>query len=385
MPATAPPAGAAAPPAPTIAATLLTPQNRIAREPLTPWAERLAGDLAEARATVRTTRQLAGRLGFIGNNAGLVAAHRGDMDAAWRITERHLVWHGRQARRSGDAGLTAFGVQPWINLGRLETLTGRWREALSRFAGLAAYDVADRLEMGCVRLTGSAWSSLMASREQFLDYLHTVYVSDSLRAMLMNRRWELVAPFAARFEDGPLRWICEEARVVAACGLGDFAAAAARARAAAREAGGWNRAVLRLRLAETHACAGQADRAAEVLAQIAGVVRQLAPEHRADPRLTPVTARLAAACREAGLDEDACAVARDVLEDARAQRDELIQIETLRLLAAAAPAPEREEWRRAAARAEEETEYARYRRGRAPPPSPAVERLYERLDEAYAS
>ncbi|MBV9109728.1 MAG: hypothetical protein JO306_10015, partial [Gemmatimonadetes bacterium] len=74
----------AAPPVPTIAATLLGPQDRIPRKPLVPWAASLLALAAEAHATLRTPRRRAGELGFIGNNAGLVAAHRGEMATAWR-------------------------------------------------------------------------------------------------------------------------------------------------------------------------------------------------------------------------------------------------------------------------------------------------------------
>ena len=385
MSATATPRQEAAPAA-TIAAAILMPQDRIPREPLGPWAARLLETLDQGLATIRTTRRFAGELGFVGNNAGLIAAHRGEMQTAWRITERQVWWHGRQARRSGDAAVTAYGLQPWVNLGRLDALTGRWHEALARFAGLAAYEVAGRLELGCVRVGGSAWAAVTESREQFLDVLETMYVSDSLKAMLLNRRFELVHPFVARcVPEGGLRWVCEEACAVAEAREGDFGAAAARAEAAARGASGWNRAVLRRRAAEAHACAGDTARAAGILAQVAGVVAQVSPEQKARPELMPVTTRLATACHEVGLDAQAYAVARGVLEGARAVRDELIEIELLRLLAVTAPDGEREEWRRAAEAAAETTEYARYRRGGPPPPSPATEELYARLLDAFAS
>jgi len=371
--------------APMTTPAILTPLDRIPREPMLPWARQLVDAIKKRFESVRNTRDRARTLGWIGNNAGFIAAHRGDGEVAWRLTERQLWWHGRQARRSGDAAITAFGVQPWVNLGRLEALGGRWREALTRFAGLATYEVADRLEMGCVRVGGRAWSVVTPSREEFLGFLEVVYIADSLKAMLLNGRFELVHPFAERFKGGGgLRWMCEEACVVAECRTGDFGAAVARARAGAGEAKGWHRAVLRLRMAEAHACAGEIDRAGEILAQMAGVVRQLSPGQKANPELMPITARLAGACHEAGLAAEACAVAREVLKGARAANDEMIQIEMLRLLAAAAPDEERETWIDAARTAEEATEYARFRRGRPPSPNPVFTELYERLEEAYA-
>jgi hypothetical protein len=381
MPATA--AGPRA--APAIATAILIPQDRIIRAPLGPWAARLSGQLDDTLRSTRLTQQAAAQLGFVGNNAGLIAAHRGDMDVAWRLTQRQLWWQGRLARRSGDASITAHGVQPWVNLGRLEALTGRWREALARFSGLSTYAMADTLQLGCVRLNGHAWTSLMSSREHFVRFLETVYVTDSLKAMLLNRRFEMVPPFAARFGEGGVRWICEEAAVVAECREGDPRAAAARAQAAARQAQGWTRAVLRMRAAEAHACAGDTELAAGILSPVARVVRQVSPAQMANPHLMPATARLAGACSEAGLDEDANALAQRVVEGARSSGDELMEIEMLRLLAAIAPDEEREAWAQALRGAEESTEYARYRRGGPPPPNPAVTALYDRLEDIFSN
>lgn len=368
---------------PPMALAILVPQDRIARPPLGAWAAQVCGLLDTAGQT-RTTRQLAGQLGSAGNQAGLIAAHAGDVARAWHVTERQLWWQGRFARRSRDATVAAHAVQPWVNLGRVEALTGRWREALARFAALPTYKVAGRLDMGCMRLRGSDYLGVSRTREHFLGFLQAVYVSDSLKAMLFNRRFELVHPFVASAgAEGPLWCMCEEAAVVAECQMGDHRTAISRAGTAAREASGWNRAALRLRLAEAHACAGEIERAQPILSQLASVVRQVSPEVKAKPDLMPITARLAGACHEVGLADDACAVARDVLQGARTANDEMIQIEMLKLLADASPEHEAEAWRDAADAAVAATDYARFRRGAPPRPNPVFDELYERLEAIY--
>ncbi|HEU4561439.1 MAG TPA: hypothetical protein VFS20_26535 [Longimicrobium sp.] len=368
----------------SIAAAILTPQDRIPREALAPWAARLLVSANQALANVRRTRALVSELWFAGNNAGLIAAHRNEMQTAWRITERQVWWQGRLSRRSGDAGMAAYAVQPWVNLGRLEALNGLCDQALARFATLSTYEVADRLEIGCMQVGGSGWMALWPSGREFLDYLSAVYVIDSLKAMLLNRRYDMVRPFAERVgTESPLRWSCEEACVVAETRTGDFAGAVARAADAARQASGWRCAVLRLRLAEAHACAGEIERAQAILSQLAGVVKQVSPEVKAKPELMPITARVATACHEVGLADDACAVAREVLQGARTANDEMIQIEMLKLLANASPEHEAEEWRDAADAAVEATDYAHFRRGAPPRPNPVFDELYERLEAVY--
>src|SRR5687768_4628340 len=127
------PAPASSSPSPSIAAAILVPQDRIPRRPLEPWGAELARRLDGVRRTARRTHALASELAGIGNQAALIAASRADIDLAWRLTARQLWWHGRQARRSRNPSVTAWALQPWVNLGRLESLTGRWREALARF------------------------------------------------------------------------------------------------------------------------------------------------------------------------------------------------------------------------------------------------------------
>ncbi|HEX6037839.1 hypothetical protein [Longimicrobium sp.] len=371
-------------PAPSIAATILVPQDRVPRQPLGPWAAELARRTAEVLRGVRGTHALAGELAGIGNQAALIAASRGDAAVAWRLTERQLWWHGRQARRARDPGVAAWALQPWVNLGRLEALAGRWREALARFSGLGTYEMTDTVQLGCVRLHGPAWRTLTRSREQFLRFLETVYVTDTLKALLLNRQWDRVPAFAAPFADGEQRWICEEACVVAQCRAGAPRTAAARAGIAARQAQGWTRAVLRLRAAEAHACADEPQAAREILVRMARVVREVSVEQLANPSLAPVTARMAAAAQEAGLMEDAYALAGRVLQGARAARDECMQIDMLRLLADAAPERERETWAAALEAAEGTTEYARYRRGD-PPSNPVISELYERLEALFSN
>lgn len=370
-----------------MATTFLIPQDRIARRPLAEWAAELTTRVHAAQRGARRTHELADQLGSVGNMAGLIAASRGDMAKAWSLTERQLWWHGRQARRSRDATVTAYALQPWINLGRLEALTGKWQAALARLDGLTTFPLAERLEMGCVQFSGSAWRALVPSRERFLEFLETVFISDSLKAMLLNRRFELVHPFVARFSgiEGEMRWMCEEACVVAECQAGEPAAAAARALAAARQANGWPRAVFRLRAAEAYACADMRDAAVPILEQLAGVIVQLGAEHKNTPQLITIIARLGAVCREAGLDHATHAVAADVLGLARTAGDEPVMIEMLRLLAATAPAAERQAWADAAAGVEQTTEYTRYRRGGSPPANPMITELYERLDEAFSN
>ncbi|MFL5385176.1 MAG: hypothetical protein ACJ8GN_21875 [Longimicrobiaceae bacterium] len=372
-------------PAATIATGLLLPQDRVPRAPLGTWASRLVGELEAGRRALRQPRRVAGLVAGIANNAALMAAYVGSRATAERLCKRQMTWQRRLARRSGDPAITAHAIQPWINLGRLEAVTGNWSGAVSRFARLAGYRLDGWVEVDCIRIDGSGWQAVAPSREKLEQTLDAVYVVDSLKALLMNRRFEEAAAFANGLgadRDGGLLQRADEARVVSACRLGDFRTARRVAEAAEAETGGWNRAVFRLRLAEVLACSGDMTGARGVLRPLAEVVAQVSAERKCDARLLYAFQRLSTACAEAGLHDEALALARDLHTGARATGDEVFEIESLRILAEDAPAGEREQRGAELARLEESTGYERYRRG-APlsMPDPAVARLFSLLDE----
>lgn len=322
------------------------------------------------------------------NNAALLAAYFGAEPVAWTLCERVVQWQHRLSRRSRDARVGVHVMQPWVNLGRLEALSGRWRASLDRFARLMEYRESGQLRLGAVRVNGMGWNVVAASRQEFEDVLENLYVIDTLKALLLNRRYVEVEEFAAGYSSDCRAMIArrlDEALIVATSHLGRFDRARSVADSAARQTDGWNRAVFKLRQAEVFAASGDTEGATSLLRRIVDVVRQVSPQRKKELSLLYVNMRLAASCAEVGLERASITVAREVNESARAAGDEVFQIESLRILAATAPADERSRWEEELARAEATTEYARYRRGGPPPPNPVIEGLYQQLEEVFSN
>jgi len=368
---------------PSISTALLTPYDRIARKPLAAWARQLVNTVQRTADTARTVRTVAEVLTSVVNNAGLIAAMRGEMRTASTATERHIQWLGRLARRSRATSVASYAVQPWINLGRIEARTGQWHEALARYSALWASGLAGLLQLGTLRLADSEWSGIASSREQCLTFLHGIYVADSLAAMLLNRQFDLIQPFARNVSvKADLAMMCEEACIIADSKMGDHRQALARATIAMDGASGWSAVVMRLRTAETYACAGDPERARALLVQLAALIRQASPRVKARPEFMPILARLARACHEVELKDDAHTVAIDLLAGARDANDEMFQIEMLQLLACVTNGADAEDWRRSALVAEETTDYAQFRSGAAPRQTAVFVELYAALEAA---
>ena len=369
----------------TISTALLLPGERIPRLPLERWASRLATDLDQTRKTARRIRVLAREVAVLANNTALVATVQGQRGVARQQCEQQVNWHHRLGRRSRDPGLCGHAVQPWVNIGRLESLSGDWRASLNRFAHLNAYRTTDELRLGKVRIGRTGWEAVAASRTEFQQMLDAINVIDSLKTLLTNGRFEDVLTFTSRlgtqFGEILLRR-SDEAMIVARCRLGDFEGACDLATAAAKQVRGWERAVFGVRLGEVLACAGDHRRAASLLGSVSATVACVSPEKKGELQSLYMLLRLCTVCGEIGLDDHMLALARDIYNGASKADDEVFQIESLRILAEHTPASERERWREELDRLEETTDYVRYRRGGKPAtPNPVLERLYGELGE----
>jgi hypothetical protein len=364
----------------TVSATLLMPQDRVARPAVPVWAARLRERLARARAGERRAWHHAEAVSGLANNAALIAAFQGAADTAEALCRGQIRWQDRMGRRARDPRIAQLGVQPWVNLGRLEALSGDWPAALERFARLRHPGADGRLCLGSARIAADGRSS--DGSTSFGGFLRNVYVGDSLKALLSNRRWEEVLAFADGL-DGDARTSArvDEARIVAWCRLGEAERAIEAAERGARRAGGWVRAVFALRRAEALGVAGRTDEAAELLASMAGVMARLSPDACARLENLYVVHRVAQACGEVGLREDSAALGGAAARAAVEAEDEVLRIEALRVACAAGVEEEAE----TLAALEGSTGYARYRRdARAPLRDDAADLLFADLHAVFA-
>ncbi|HEU4562222.1 MAG TPA: hypothetical protein VFS20_30615 [Longimicrobium sp.] len=327
-------------------------------------------------------------MAVVANQVALVAVHQGRADAARALCEAHIGWQLRLARRAADPAIATQALQPWINLGRLEALAGDWAGALDRFAGLVAYRDAPAVLVAGVCVSGEGWD-VAANTVGFAEFLEGVYVIDSLKALLQNRRNAELLAFAAALPEGiapPLARFGAEASVAAWCRARECRRACDAAVAAARSSDGWERAVFLLRLAEALLLSGDAATAREVLSGSVAALLGAPAAERGWLKSLYVVHRYAGACREAGLDDEALSLARLLLRGARAARDEVFEVDALRLLTVLAPAPEQARWAGELEALEKSSLYMRCRRGDdVVPMDPGLDALYKQLEDVLTN
>ncbi|HSU14931.1 hypothetical protein [Longimicrobium sp.] len=374
-------------PASGVSATLLLPHGRLARAPLPEWGRRSAALLTRA-AGAPEPRARSREVAVAANQVALIAAHQGRGEVARALCEAQMEWQLRLARRAGDPAIAAQALQPWVNLGRLEALAGDWAGALVRFSGLLAHRAARPVPVGGACVSGEGWEEVAADAVGFGEFLEGVYVIDSLKALLQNRRDAEALGFAAALPEGIAPAIARfgvEASVVAWCRAGECGRACDAALAAARACDGWERAVFLLRLAEALLLSGDAATARAVLSGSAAAIGRDPAAGRGALKALYVVHGYAGACREAGLEGDALSLARLLLQGGRDARDEVFAVDALRLLTALAPAPERARWAGEMEALQESSLYPRCRRGRgAAPADPGLDALYEQLQDVLS-
>lgn len=372
---------------PTISTAFLLPQDRLPHLPLESWAAKLLSNLARTRRAVRSPRGYAAAVAPIANNAALIASQEGLPEEAAALCEAQLRWQRRFARRASDRAIVAHGIQPWVNLGRLDALARRSQAALDRFELLAQYAAQGALTLGHTRIADDDWQVVTDSQVGFVRLLENMRVIDSLRALLLDARYDDVIAFgetvrAAR-RDG-LGSFGDEATIIAASLQENHELAITTARAARDGVNGWLRVVLQIRLAEAVARAGDLVAAGRVIGPVTRTLSGLSAEARGQLEALHVTQRAAIVCAELDLEDAAVAMARQAYAGAVNASDEVIQIDSLGVLALFHTGSERRRYEETLTSLRERTCYARYRLGKRRRGGPAFE-LREGLHAVFRS
>ncbi|HEX6751894.1 MAG TPA: hypothetical protein VF092_31660 [Longimicrobium sp.] len=375
----------AAPGGPAISSAPMLIRERALHSGLLRWSTQLRETIGETLRESRDVYRFAYEFSRVGNNTALIAVHDGAGRVAAGLVKRQLRWINRLIRRSGVVAITDFTVSPWINHARLDTFTGEWESALRRLEAVEECRRRNLLRLG----HGVPGLNLDApDREGYKRYLRDLYVSEGLKALLVNARWQEALDFAASLgEDDPdwIRCTVDEAVAVAACRLGDYERAGQACVDGIRRVRGWEGAALRVRRAEVLACAGETGRARTAITGFlpAFCSASIEPDNlqRVLAALYPML-RAAQLCEELGMDDESAAVAERTYAVASRAGDEVFAIESARVLARVAP--DSEPWMERVERLETGTMYKRFRRGpRDEERGETLDRLYEEAAAAF--
>jgi hypothetical protein len=347
------------------ATDLLLPSDRIARLDLKIWARSLVDRL-------RVSVPDPGPLSVVLNNAALVFAHLGRLDQARWVCNAHIGWVGQLAA-AGDTS-PVHALQPWINLGRIELLTGNATAAHAYFDLVRPMQERRPLWLGPVRLRPEDWPAMLAVEPQLPTVLRSVRLLDGVRCWFIPGDYRGALHWLDRVEQdeqlAPEAGICE-ARVISHVELAEHDRAIAAA--GLRQPDSFVGMAIRLHLARSAWLRGRPELAGDYTDEAAGALLGLgwsAIDRPVLPRLFRLLEAATRAARALGRDDLARQLAETLFDNAVRAGDQVSSHTALRQLDAVADEPDRQRWAAVRQDLEATSDYLLIRRAAGLVPAP---------------
>jgi tetratricopeptide (TPR) repeat protein len=254
---------------------LLIYHDRPVRPPLPEWASYIHDQLDRYVAHDEASGPSHEQVSKHYNQAALIELNYGRIESALGLCSAHLEWLAFVINRTGRLELAELGLQPWINLGRLDRFTGKPDESLKKFAYLLSGKNRAELNIGPIRITPKCWEAIISRNANVHSFIENVYVLELLKTYLRHMRYEAILSFRERAEVDNfdrMEDFWKEAKVVALCRLGRKQEALEFAEACASAGAFWNWPIFNLHRATILGVCGKFGDARTLMAELAHVV-----------------------------------------------------------------------------------------------------------------
>lgn len=318
---------------------LLIDFGRPSRRPLRDWADRVLGALPPFARQPEEWGQLAACM----NLAALIDVYRGNRDGATGLCELQLQWVWKLQRSDGALAALVFAFQSWINLGRLLRIEGDLHGALDRFAIFIAQRAERELRMGPVVIDAQAWQALLAFKPLLSADLETLYVVETLKALLPDpeRTLQFIAWCRAEGVRGDLPYLAE-AEMIALARAGRYDDALATTKPEAFRPDSYAAMVARAHRAAVLAISGDSRRAREGVEEIFALMPALDPARISDQTFLRYNHQVGTVARHLGMNDAAHRAFTQGLAGARGFGDEPLELLSMEALLALGGGPDRE-------------------------------------------
>ena len=226
----------------------LSPQQRLPRRPLLPWAQEWTGWLNSIAIANAPPEDLATCL----NQLALIDFYLGNAARAETLCYDQIRWVDHLASKMARRGLLRIAFDPWINLGRIFRTTGRWQSAIDNFRIVQSLDQRLSLAIGSIQITCNDWTAICDEDASLRRRLEQIYVLETLKTLLQFAHHEQVDEFLLTLTDLPesLLPFIREARIASLLASEQFQMGMHLAASYINETSGWERLVHATRLAQ---------------------------------------------------------------------------------------------------------------------------------------
>ncbi|MCC6557105.1 MAG: hypothetical protein IT372_29485 [Polyangiaceae bacterium] len=312
---------------------LLVPRERPARPPLPEWIAEVERALDAAGEDVEGVLSCFGQAARIERCFGRLHVAESGCAAELRLVRE-------ESARRGDPAFLARAFEPWIELSRLDRLSGKEESSLRKLSRLPAAARGGAIALGAVEIRAEDWPAVEVARPGLAPWLDATWIAESLETMLAAKSFQRAFEFTAR-EPRPPRHtaapLLAEARIVALCHLGRRDAAWDEAARHSVDVMACFRPVFTLRAAQALACFGVERGALDLVRDLADLARGYRAAERPNTAKLDLIAEVAALASTLGARDIALELAEEGLAGATHHRDEPLQGAFLTRLAALDP------------------------------------------------
>lgn len=185
---------------PNIANTLLLPHERTVRIPLERWLDWIESTLSTLSPSEITQRHIE-VLPVCYNLTALVHDSSGQHKLAKQICLQLMHWSMIAYEKTRLPSAIVVCFQPWVNINRSTYLTGNYQSSLENYQKLRQEVVSGAINLGQFKLSACQVAEVKQAHPEAIEFLSSVIMIDSLKALIHNQRYDEILCFSSLFEE----------------------------------------------------------------------------------------------------------------------------------------------------------------------------------------
>lgn len=176
---------------------VLTAFHPLVRLPLPRWSQQVL-DLLQQSMGINPDY---GLISVCFNQAALLEFNFGRTERAFKLCYAHLEWLAELISRTGRLELAVQAFDPWLNLGRLERLTGKYALSLERFEILSQFSAQNETILGPLTLTTDHWQAIVNDRPDIEAFVRKACLTDILKTLLKSKQYRATLELIEEIEE----------------------------------------------------------------------------------------------------------------------------------------------------------------------------------------
>lgn len=174
---------------------LLTAFHPLVKLPLPLWIKSILHNLPVLNLNDEYTISGYDLISVSFNQAALIEYYFGRTENAYKLCYSHLAWLAYWIKSAGKLELISHATEPWINIGRLERLEGRYASSLTYFKSLLEGVNKAEITLGPVKFGAEHWQVALKLNPDLVTHINNVCNSEIIKTLLKSKEYNAVLSY----------------------------------------------------------------------------------------------------------------------------------------------------------------------------------------------